>query len=348
MTGNRQNMQYMQIDRHKRKSKYKNPVYNVCLLMLAAAVIQGGCSLALPMNQDDTDSDRLIGAFITREYLDLYDTDAFFGDHAGQLTNGTPFGDRDLADDRTRLYASVEKNGSHSPLDWEVSFPGAEGICFFSPLWPDENGGEYQGSAYDPRICEVSQIHSATTEGETLELTGTIYQSPKAGSGGDMRFYLNPVYQTPQGDIYLTSGTGNSVSQTDREICEGEQLTASLTAERKLTENGKTKTEKSMVTVKLAVMYEPVKITFCQMDAGHQVLKEETFDPADVPGQLDTQPETAYILSETEKKSPSGKQIVSRTVYENQEGEDSRLESFQTMENGEVLRKEVAVNWKES
>ena len=40
--------------------------------------------------------------------------------------------------------------------------------------------------------------------------------------------------------------------------------------------------------------------------------------------------------------------MVTREVYENRgEGAD-QLESFQTMENGVALRREIAVKWKDS
>lgn len=332
----------------QKKRKRRNPAYDLYLLVLAAAVIQGGCSLAVPDAGNKTSGDRLIGAFITREYLDLYDTEAFLKEHAGKPTGSKQLSGTDLLPDQTKLFATVEKNGSASPFDWEVSFPGAEGICFFSPLWQDEYGGEYQGSVFDPVICEVNhELHTVEQE-DSLELSGTIYQTPKTGSGEDMRFYLNPVFQTTQGDIYLMSGTGCSVRQADAEISEGEQASSSLTDERKLTVNGETKTEKTSVTVKFGVMYEPVKVTFCQMDAEHQVLKEETFEPKDVPDRLHTEPGTAYILAETEKISPFGKRMVTRAVYENRQGEDDALQSYQMMENGVVLRKEVAVKWKDS
>ncbi len=346
MAGNRQDLQQgRQKNKNKKKRKHRNLTYYLCLPVLAAAMILGGCSLAVPDEGMEAGGDRLIGAFITWEYLDLYDMDAFFQDHAGQLAGERQLSGMDLAGYQTKLFADVEKHGSGSPFDWEVSFPGAEGICFFSPTWTDEFGGEYQGSVIDPMICDVDNALHTADEGDTRELTGTIWCTPGADAGEDLGFYLNPVYQTPQGDIYLMAGTGCSVRQADAEIPEGAQASSSLTDERKLWENGKEKTEKSSVTVKLGIMYEPVKVTLCQMDAGHQVLKEESFDPQDVPDQLDTQPGTAYILSETEKISPTGKPMLTRAVYEKQEGKEDLLESFQMMENGRILRRELAVKW---
>ena len=37
--------------------------------------------------------------------------------------------------------------------------------------------------------------------------------------------------------------------------------------------------------------------------------------------------------------------MLTRAVYEKQEGKEDLLESFQMMENGRILRRELAVKW---
>lgn len=313
--------------------------YLISFSLLLAAMILGGCSLAVPEAGTEHGSDRLIGAFITQEYLDLYDMDSFFQDHAGQLVNGKQFSGADLSGYQRKLYAAIDKNGSLSPSDWDVSFPGVEGIRFFSPLWTDENGENYRADVYDSRISEKDIAYNVFDNGESVDLSGTLYVVP--GAYGEFAYYLNPVYQTPEGEIYLVSGQGSSARIVD-EVSEGEQ--SSLTYEvKENTEDGNAETENVTVAVKLAVMYKPVKITFCQMDAGHKMLQEKAYDPKEVPDQLHVQEGTAYILAETEKESPSGKKVVSRAVCENREGEV--LESFYEAEHGVVIKRETEVEW---
>ena len=48
-----------------------------------------GCTLAVPDAGTDGNGDRLIGAFITSEYLDLYDMEGYLNDHAASLMNNS-------------------------------------------------------------------------------------------------------------------------------------------------------------------------------------------------------------------------------------------------------------------
>ena len=322
------------------------PVWKLCrknyisICLLLAAVILCGCSLAVPEAETEHGNDQLIGAFITLEYLDLYDMDSFLQDHASQLVNGKQFSGADFSGYQQKLYASIDKNGSLSPSDWEVSFPGVEGISFFSPLWTDENGESYRAGVYDSRISEKDVSYNIFDNGESLHLSGTMYVLP--GAYGEIEYYLNPVYQTSEGEIYLVSGSGSSTRIVD-EISEGEQ--SSLNYEVKMTkEEGNTETENVTVAIKLAVMYKPVKITLCQMDAGHKILEKKTYDPKVVPDQLRVKEETAYILIETEKESPSGKKVIFRAVC-NREEKEHVLESFFETENGVIIKKEIQVEW---
>lgn len=320
---------------------YRKYLIGLCLPL--AAMILGGCSLAVPEAETEHGSDRLIGAFITLEYLDLYDMDSFFQDHAGRLVNGKQFSGADLSGYQQKLYASIDKNGSLSPSDWDVSFPGVEGIRFFSPLWTDENGESYRADVYDSRISEKDIAYNVFDNGESVDLCGTLYVVP--GAYGETAYYLNPVYQTPEGEIYLISGQGSSARIVD-EVSEGEQ--SSLTYEHEIKEakeDGNAETENVSVAVTLAVMYKPVKITFCQMDAEHKILQKKAYDPKNVPDQLRVQGGTAYILAEIEKESPSGKKVVSRAVCENGEREEQVLESFYEAEHGVVIKRETKVIW---
>ena len=69
MAGNRQLIQ-----QNRKKRAYTKLAYRLYLPIMAAAVQLGGCSLAVPEAGSEVGGDRLIGAFITQEYLDLYDT----------------------------------------------------------------------------------------------------------------------------------------------------------------------------------------------------------------------------------------------------------------------------------
>lgn len=306
--------------------KNKNRIRFFCVLQMAAMLL-GGCSLAVPDAGPESGSSRLIGALITMEYLDLSDADASFEDLQKQQ----------------KLYADIDKNGSKRPSDWEISFPDTDGICFFAPLWTDEYGESMRAGIYDSRVDGKNiQFGSSDTE-RTLDLNGILYVTPKPD--GKAGFYLNPVYQETGGKIYVMSGTGCTM-QTDCEVAEGEQ--SALTSVVSITdEDGRKLTEKANVALQLSVMYRPVQVTVCQMDQEHRVLEKKSYHPQDVPEALSVRKETAYLLTEIQKESPAGKKVVSRDVFEKIDGAESEMESYCAVEDGVILKKKIRVNWEE-
>lgn len=58
-------------------------------------------------------------------------------------------------------------------------------------------------------IFDVNQHFSTTDEGEYIELSGSIYALTDEGEESEI-FFLNPVYETSTGEIYVTTGNGIS------------------------------------------------------------------------------------------------------------------------------------------
>ena len=83
-------------------------------------------------------------------------------------------------------------------------------------------------------------------------------------------------------------------------------MAVTLSGESTVTENGKSQKESSKVTVQFAIMYKPVKTVIYQMSDSNQVLKRDEYEPTEVPDTLKVESETAYIMEETQKESPSG------------------------------------------
>lgn len=312
----------------------------ISIFLTVLALCLSGCSLAVPDAGEDV-KDRLIGAFITPEYLDFFDMDAYLSDHASAFTDGEEITVAGGAEYERRLYADVDKNGSKDPSDWKISFPGVEGACFFSPLWKDAEGADYWGSVCDEEVCDMhTDIKTSDEGGAERALSGTIYILP-GKADEDIAYYMNPVYQTKDDRIYAVTGQGFS---TSGDSSEGMQMTTKLEEQVALTENGKTVTEKSSVSVSYAVMYRPVKITLCQMDGKNRLLQKTEYNPSELPERLSTEPETEYVLVETKKQNLSGEEVVSREVYENVD-EGEWLETFYALENGMIARQSTEVIW---
>ena len=56
------------------------------VLLLILGLPLSGCQLASDRGEDS--EDQLVGVFVTTEYLDLMDMDAYLNDHLNELTDG--------------------------------------------------------------------------------------------------------------------------------------------------------------------------------------------------------------------------------------------------------------------
>ena len=121
-------------------------------------------------------------------------------------------------------------------------------------------------------------------------------------------------------------------------------MAVTLSGESTVTENGKSQKESSKVTVQFSIMYKPVKTVIYQMSDSNQVLKRDEYEPTEVPDTLKVESETAYIMEETQKESPSGKTVTSRSIVDlNSEEEETCLEAWYSLDNGFISKKDVEI-----
>lgn len=106
-----------------------------CITYLILLPSLSGCSLAVPDAGVEGGNDRMIGVFITDEFLDLFDIERYLNDHASGSVNGQ---EAELPYDsgyEGKLYAKIDKSKGSDPADWEISFGDLEGISMFTPYW---------------------------------------------------------------------------------------------------------------------------------------------------------------------------------------------------------------------
>lgn len=318
----------------------KNKSLLISVVCVMAVIFLCGCSLAVP-GAGAEDGDRLIGVFITADYLDLFDMDGYVDDHVSDFVKGGQVIVEKSQKYEGRLYAKIDKSRGEHSYDWEISFGDVEGINMFQPLWTDENGEKYHASVCSEGVSDVHMDLNVTDDGENNKISGTIYMvSGKADK--NVACYANPVYQTAEGDIYAVSGQGFSIGG---ETAEGQNFSETWDEDVTVTENGKKKTEKNSVTVSYAVMNRPVQITIYQMDREHQIIKQKSYEPEEVPEELLAKRGTEYILVETEKEAPSGNTIVSREVYTCDPGEKTDVETYYALDNGVVAKRATEIRW---
>lgn len=153
-------------------------------LILALALVLSGCSM-LREDGAPAQEDRLVGIYITPEYVDTFDLKAYFEDNASSLINGGgEISSQDAAKYSQRIYAT--DNGGR---EGHIEFP-MWGIPLISARY-EEDGESYIGNESSDYM-ERGGLHVySSDEGERYEMSGTIY----ADARGHIQAYCNPVYQ---------------------------------------------------------------------------------------------------------------------------------------------------------
>ena len=157
-----------------------------------------GCSL-LREEGEPADADRLVGVYITENYIDSFDFEAYVQDNASSLSGGGEISREDAAKYTRRIYAEI--------TDGKTSFP-IEGIAFIAARY-EKDGESCTGSDYGDKLADVHLSINVSDDMETTVLTGKLFADSGAGH---MSAYCNPVYQQADGRVYLVPGEGVSAN----------------------------------------------------------------------------------------------------------------------------------------
>lgn len=167
-------------------------------LILVLALMLPGCSL-LREDGEPADADRLVGVYITENYIDSFDFEAYVQDNASSLSGGSEISREDAAKYTRRIYAEI--------TDGKTSFP-IEGIAFIAARY-EKDGESCTGSDYGDKLADVLLSINVSDDMETTVLTGKLFADSGAGH---MSAYCNPVYQQADGRVYLVPGEGMSAN----------------------------------------------------------------------------------------------------------------------------------------
>lgn len=321
----------------------KNKKFLAGMLAFVMMLSLSGCTLAVEdAGGEEKATDRLIGAFITTEYLIPFDMDAYLEENIEDLVNGGEVNPEDTLEAGERIYATVDKKGSTEPRDWEISFGDIDGIKFFDALWDGVGDSPFTMLTYDDEICDANTHYMSTDNSDGIELSGTIYILSKAGKRGDI-YYINPVYQTESGEIYTIPGTGDSVGG----LSVGADLTITLSEETTITKDGVTEAYIGGVKISYKSAYEPTQILVHQMDAGNQVVKTDKYAPGTLPEQMEVEKNTAYVIIETQQNNPENANECLREIYGPEESGSTYFKTFFVTENGGLGKMSTELVWRE-
>lgn len=303
------------------------------VLLLILGLPLSGCQLASDRGEDS--EDQLVGVFVTTEYLDLMDMDAYLNDHLNELTDGgTITMEGDTSAYQERVYAV---DVSEDPQNPDYRFPGIEGVPIYSVPVPEPEGDDY---CWTPSNApEAWQYYNYTVEDdmEGMVITAELYVSTEKRHH---QFYANPMYRTAEGEIYLVGGTGAGGDMDEL----GTSLTLTVEETSDMTLNGETTRQRCEVKVTVTSVYPVEKTVLIQMDGNNRVIASQEFLPAQAPAEFTPESNTAYLLVETHRQSQSGDQTVDRELFD---WEDTVFSTYQEGENSFFCRTYTVIHWPE-
>lgn len=279
-----------------------------------------GCSLALEeTGVQGEEADRLAGIFVTERYVD---------GGAAELSVDWK-GEVSVKENPQKIMGTLVMD-EHGPAD--VVFEGIEGYG----IYEIRMDGEFPEAVCSYGIVDDIFSDVSWEMGDVnLSIEAAIYVEP----GKNGAFYFNPVYQTPQGQVYLLPGTG----LTCGEMTEGGASSHTLSAVRKVTENGQETAEGSSVKVNILCAERPESYSLLFMDDDNRVAAVMTGE--ELSGLWDagqwevTVPAgTAYLILEQEKRSGDVTRLLAGR------GEE-RLEFLWGAGGGYLAKGQMTLRW---
>ena len=264
-----------------------------CILILALS----GCQLALP--EKTNTEDKLCGLFITFEALPTP------ADEAGKTFNSMAELEEYLQTP-SRIYATPHegRDGSQTP---DYIFEGVKGIRFFEMYVKDEKSNYFTSQA----DAGIEDIHVGVADG-SIELTGTLLVDIRQNSS-ICSIFANPVYSTPDGQVYVEQGSAVSYDRTDA----GDWGSTSISRTNTQTINAEKTSETYKIELKIKGVYTLKKAVFKQMNASDELLAQTQITKENAPENILLETETAYSILEEYRLDAYGNTVIDRSLIKN-------------------------------
>ncbi len=284
-------------------------IKKIALILLSAVMLLAvcGCQLAVEgQSSTDVNTDALCGMFITFEplpsnddYLENIDWNAVMsGDQSSLYNQGAQ-----------KIYAVPKDDG----ISKSYYFEGIDGLRLFSVFVPesDERNG-YNTNCADDLIMDRHTFYNDTDSSVEITLEGTLYVCSKV-YGGDEIFncYSNPVYQTPEGEVYVTQGNGHC-----SDMWPGSSVTTTLsgTAAKIVNEDKKSRTTTVKLTLTGIDYIE--KYVLKELDSEDNVVSTLEIQKDNVPEEITLTGNTAYAILEKHCTDAEDKPYIERSFID--------------------------------
>lgn len=300
------------------------------VLIIALMLSLCGCQLAkgeelVESGYDVTD--KLIGVFVTEEHLNLFDMEAYLEDNLNIIMSGKELSASEQAEYEGRIYATPQGYLENGEPDGYFTFEGLEGYAYFVPLVETENE---ETSVTNCDSC-FSDLHTGVYMKDDNVTEYAVEATMHAVDDLEYySFFLNPVYQDENGNVYLMAGTGISSESLWH-------MSKSFSTEMKTTVDGVETTERYSIKINFKGVPRPETIAILQMDGDSNVLHREEFAPGTLPAQMDPVEGAEYIIVETINENEVVREIVSQ--------EERWMHTYDPQENGICERQETELLW---
>lgn len=280
-------------------------------LILALALSLPGCSL-LREDSEPSETDRLVGVYITESYIDTFDFEAYFQDNASSLSGGGEISREDTEKYSQRIYAEV--------VDGKTSFP-IVGVPLIATRY-EKDGKSYTGSDCGDKLADVHLSINNSDDMVTTVLTGEIFTD--SGSGR-VTAYCNPVYQQADGRIYLVPGEGMTADS-------GGSMVFSLSDSRESAVEGE-QGYGMEITLTATGRYPSDKLAVLLYSADGELMGRTEYAPEDIPEEIAADGAAWAVFEDYTRDFLGEPQVIRRLIAA---GSDEGFLSLH-MEPGEVF-----------
>ncbi|MCR5824087.1 MAG: hypothetical protein K6G60_06635 [Lachnospiraceae bacterium] len=304
----------------------------ITLFILCSAMFFGftlGITETVTLNAQSTEgernsADRLIGILVTKESLGQIDYDEYFEKNIDSIVKNNRKGTQFYLPNG-KTYAKAISSFFSDEADY--IFEGIEGFRLLAPQ-RFEDGCNYTMFICDDVFTDNYVNLAKNDTGDSVELRTTIYYLDNEHCN---RLYLNPIYQTPAGEVYAVNGNGHVLSAPSTKQTLYEHL--------KSTANGTKATYEATFSVTFVPVKKPLLTRILQFASNNNLLRSEEFTPDSFPKSLKPLSETAYIVVESVKEDGIDRELV-------QKGDkDEAAYAFLFNDDGIGIKQQCKIEW---
>lgn len=298
------------------------------VLVLLLALLLSGCSLA---QRGEDGQDVLVGFLATRKPLDLFDFAGYLKEHPEALNGGEVSVDKAH---QGRLYGSWEPEQlSDGSETLRCVFPVEDAFFAICAVYPPVPGSlDYIFNSSSGEFLSLDTSCVDTEAGREVTIAATV--AAVTAAAGNVTFYLNPVYQSPDGSVYVTEGSGTTsdASQPGSGFSQTLEETASISVDGDTIE-----AYHASLSFSLELRSAPQSVTVRQVAADGAPLSEEVYNPGALPETLAPAKDCAYLVVETRREDGTVDRILSEA------GEEALSTEYE--KDGLLAKQQTNLNW---